>query len=260
MPGTAARDHHLVSHRSSPGDRVIRRRTKLTQDISSPHTDGIVTQRVQPPTKKVSPGQHRLALDQPRDGLLLVPEQPHAIPHPLIVLLHGAGADAENIIGILDRFSAQHSAALLVPESRLHTWDIILGGFGPDVAFLDRALAAAFRRCLIDASRIAIAGFSDGASYALTVGLANGGLFTHIMAFSPGFMVPHRYQGKPKVYISHGTDDQVLPIARCSRRIVPQLQQLEYEVTYHEFADGHTVPIHIASEGMEWFTACHSKT
>ena len=33
-------------------------------------------------------------------------------------------------------------------------------------------------------------GFSDGASYALSLGAANGDLFTHIAAFSPGFMRP----------------------------------------------------------------------
>lgn len=32
------------------------------------------------------------------------------------------------------------------------------------------------------------AGFSDGASYALSLGLPNGNLFSHIVAFSPGFM------------------------------------------------------------------------
>ncbi len=31
-------------------------------------------------------------------------------------------------------------------------------------------------------------GFSDGASYALSLGVPNGDLFTHIVAFSPGFM------------------------------------------------------------------------
>jgi predicted esterase len=34
---------------------------------------------------------------------------------------------------------------------------------------------------------LAVSGFSDGASYALSIGPANGDLFTHVMAFSPGF-------------------------------------------------------------------------
>jgi predicted esterase len=40
-------------------------------------------------------------------------------------------------------------------------------------------------------------GFSDGASYALSLGLANGDLFTHVLGFSPGFMRVPRHVGRP---------------------------------------------------------------
>ena len=42
----------------------------------------------------------------------------------------------------------------------------------------------------VDRQRVCASGFSDGASYALSLGAANGDLFTHIAAFSPGFMRP----------------------------------------------------------------------
>ena len=58
-----------------------------------------------------------------------------------------------------------------------------------------------------------------GASYALSVGLTNGDLFSDILAFSPGFMAPAVRHGAPNIFISHGTQDTVLPIDRCSRRI-----------------------------------------
>jgi predicted esterase len=47
----------------------------------------------------------------------------------------------------------------------------------------------------VDRSAICCSGFSDGASYALSLGLSNGDLFSHILAFSPGFMRPMSYQG-----------------------------------------------------------------
>lgn len=59
-------------------------------------------------------------------------------------------------------------------------------GFGPDVLYLNKALHHVFNRYSIDPSRLAVAGFSDGASYALSLGVANGDLFSHIIAFSPG--------------------------------------------------------------------------
>jgi phospholipase/carboxylesterase len=64
----------------------------------------------------------------------------------------------------------------------------------------------------VDAGRLAVEGFSDGASYALSIGLTNGDLLTHVVAFSPGFASPVAYTGKPPVFVSHGTHDEVLPI------------------------------------------------
>ena len=55
-------------------------------------------------------------------------------------------------------------------------------------------------------------------------------------------MAPVRQFGKPRLFISHGQWDTVLPIARCSRRIVPQLQGAGYDVQYREFNGLHTVP------------------
>ena len=146
-----------------------------------------------------------------------------------------------------------YGCVLLLPDARKHTWDFLIEDFGPDVAFIDRALAYTFERCAVDRSRVAIAGFSDGASYALTLGLANGDLFTHVMAFSPGFMAPPRLEGQPRVYISHGLHDEVLPIGVCSRKVVPQLEHWGYKLTYREFDGRHSVPESIIDEAMQWF-------
>jgi len=107
----------------------------------------------------------------------------------------------------------------------------------------------------LDTRRLAITGFSDGASYGLSLGLTNGDLFTHLIAFSPGFMAPTTRRGKPPVFVSHGTRDRVLPIERCSRRIVPQLDRAGYRVRYREFDGPHTVPASIAREALHWFSS-----
>ena len=77
------------------------------------------------------------------------------------------------------------------------TWDVIGWGFGPDVAFLDAALAKLFESVVIDTGRIATAGSSDGASYAISLGLTNVALFSDIIAFSPGFAAPSRAKDAP---------------------------------------------------------------
>jgi phospholipase/carboxylesterase len=136
----------------------------------------------------------------------------------------------------------RQGVAILAPESRGATWDVIRGAYGPDVEFVDRALRAVFETVIIDPGRIAVSGFSDGASYALSLGLANGSLFSDILAFSPGFMAPPGEFGQPRVFISHGSRDEVLPIESCSRRIVPRLRGAGYDVVYQEFDGGHVVP------------------
>ncbi|HEX2047147.1 MAG TPA: hypothetical protein VHF27_05250 [Acidimicrobiales bacterium] len=192
-----------------------------------------------------------LGLGPERDGLLFVPARAEAGgPLPLVVMLHGAGGEARGgLAPFLDR-ADDAGLILLAPESRGRTWDVLLGGYGPDVAFVDRALEHTFRRYPVDADRIAVEGFSDGASYALGLGLGNGDLLRRIVAFSPGFVPRFTAVGRPSVFISHGTNDDVLPIDRCSRRIVPALRGRDYEVRYREFEGGHGVPAEIAEEAL----------
>jgi phospholipase/carboxylesterase len=168
-------------------------------------------------------------------------------------MLHGAGGNARNAVPLMQKLADEFGAILLVPDSRGQTWDIIEGGYGPDVSYIERALAQTFGRYAVDAARLAVGGFSDGASYALSLGVTNGDLFTHVLAFSPGFISPAGKHGSPALFVSHGTRDRVLPIDACSRRIVPQVQRAGYRVEYREFDGGHTVPPEIVRDALGWF-------
>jgi predicted esterase len=201
-------------------------------------------------------GLIRLGLGQLRDGLVYVPASYEASrPAPLVLSLHGAGGNAQQGIGLLQAEADRRGFIVLAVESRRATWDLLMGGYGPDVEFLNRALARTFGLYAVDPQRVAVAGFSDGASYALSLGLTNGDVFGSIIAFSPGFMAPETQRGQPRIYISHGDRDSVLPIDRCSRRIVPQLQRGGYAVRYHEFDGPHTVPSEIKAEAASWWLA-----
>ena len=199
-------------------------------------------------------GLQRLGLDQGRDGYLFVPARyrPEQ-PAPLILMLHGAGGSAQNGLLPFVELAERDGVILLAVDSRDATWDVIRGAFGPDVTFIDRALELSFGRYRVDSARIGVEGFSDGASYALSLGIGNGDLFSDIIAFSPGFMVPAARQGRPRIFVSHGTGDRVLPIDRCSRRIVPRLESAGYDVSYVEFDGPHTVPPDIAVDALAWF-------
>lgn len=217
--------------------------------------DGRLTQRPRPPRTRLAAGRHPLDLGGERDGLLVVPQTASAEPPlPILVMLHGAGGRARNAESAF-RLAASLGIVVLAPDSRGTTWDVIRGDFGPDVAFIDRALDHTFERCSIDPGRTAIGGFSDGASYALSLGLRNGDLFTHIIAFSPGFVVPGERRGKPPVFVSHGVQDRVLPIDRTSRALVPRLRRDGYDVDYAEFDGPHTVPADLEERALRWLAA-----
>lgn len=199
-------------------------------------------------------GRMSLGLGGERDGFVYVPETYRADdPAPLAVMLHGAGGHADHALGILQRAADVEGFILLAPDSRGATWDVIRGDYGADVLFIDEALSWVFERYPVDPARVAVGGFSDGASYALSLGISNGDLFTHVLAFSPGFAAPQEQHGEPRIFVSHGTHDAVLPIDPCSRRLVPRLKGVGYDVIYREFEGPHTVPEEIAREATEWF-------
>src|SRR3954470_8098963 len=143
---------------------------------------------------KVSPrepqprGVVRLGLSaSERDGVVYRPSTLRADrPAPLLLLLHGATGSGSRAIQVFKHLADERGLLLLAPDSRAYTWDIVLDGFGPDIESVDRALVAVFRQQNIDPARVAVGGFSDGASYALTLGLAMGICFPGCSPSPPG--------------------------------------------------------------------------
>ena len=200
----------------------------------------------------LAPGVHPLGLGDGRDGLIYVPDADG--PPPLLVFLHGATMNARQTLRPLVAAADDAGLALLVPESRGDTWDVILGGYGPDVTFIDAALERAQSATGADGDRLFIGGVSDGASYALSLGIANGDRFGRVVAFSPGFAAPPNQVGKPRLFVSHGVHDRVLPIDRCSRPLVDSLREAGYDIEYREFDGGHEMPEAIVRAAFMWAT------
>ncbi len=216
---------------------------------------GRLRARTGPPrTQGGAPGMHPLGLSLGHDGVIYVPPsyQPDH-PAPLAVMLHGAGGSARHGLDLLLPLADEANLILVAPGSQGPTWDVIVEDYGPDVHAIDQALSHAFSQYAVDPARVAIGGFSDGASYALSLGLGNGDLFRYIIAFSPGFAVPPRQLGSPRIFMSHGTEDRVLPIDRCSRRLVRVFERTGYDVSYHEFEGPHVVPQEMMREAVRWW-------
>ncbi|MEU4620069.1 hypothetical protein AB0G04_08805 [Actinoplanes sp. NPDC023801] len=178
---------------------------------------GRLAVRVSGPTRHAARTGEASLIDT--DGGLLaltyVPEPLDAGPYRLVVLLHGAGGSARQGLRLMLPVAQSRRLLLVAPQSAAATWDLVSSGLGPDVRRLDRVLTEVLAGYPVDS--MSIGGFSDGASYALTLGVTNGDLFDSVLAFSPGFAAPIVTHGRPRVFISHGDADRVLPIDRCSR-------------------------------------------
>lgn len=170
---------------------------------------------------------------------------------PLLLLLHGGGGRAEDfrqIFPLADEFGV----AIAALDSRDNTWDAIDSPWGPDVVAIDRTLQFIFERVAIDPARVAIGGISDGGFYALSLGLANGDLFTHVIAVAPGYhRVPGTPSGRPKILLAHGTRDNVYSVS-TSLRLVPALKRDGYDVTFREFDGPHSFQVPLARDVLAW--------
>ena len=197
----------------------------------------------------VPPGVHSVELDG-AEALLAVPDGAPG-PRPLLVFFHGAGGTAAQSVAAVGEQVADRGVVLLAPTSVARTWDLIAGGLGRDVAVLDAALERVSAGTPV--SRVGAAGFSDGASYALSLGLGNGDLFDAVLAFSPGFAAPPHRTGSPRVWIGHGAGDRVLPVDRCGRRVSRELTTAGYAVTYEEFDGGHVVLPELVARALDWW-------
>lgn len=216
--------------------------------------DGRLTARPRQGIKTTATAEVMLGLDSERDAILRLPQPTPQSALPLLVMLHGATQSAEDMFWYLGSAPQELGVAVLAPNSRDTTWDAIRGGFGIDVEFLNRALERVFETVAIDPARVSLGGFSDGASYGLSLGLINGDLFKSVVAFSPGFVIDGSPQSKPRIFISHGTHDRILPIDRCGRRIASGLKARGYDVTFREFDGDHEIPADIVREGLRFLS------
>lgn len=177
---------------------------------------------------------------------------------PLLILLHGARGGADAMIRRFRSEADRRGIILLAPESAGETWDAVaeIGrgrppAFGRDPARIDAAISQAFKRASIDPARIAIAGFSDGAGYALSLGARNSDRFSAIMAFSPGMIVPGETGPPTQVFISHGAADRILPIGLARDTLAPVLRGEGFDVTFVAFQGGHELPDDVLVQALD---------
>ena len=198
---------------------------------------------------RCQPGTHRLQVGTGTPYLFRVPEGSVHGTRALIVAFHGAGGNPRDGLWAFRAGRRNPNVLVLAPAAVGHSWST---QSKEDLGRIDQALRKVFRRCSIDPTRVAVGGHSAGASLALFLGLVNGDLFRAVIAFSPGELAAHAAHGKPRILLAHGSNDTVIPIG-ASDRIVRELRQLGYGVTYLTTDGGHEVGLSISKRAIRWF-------
>ncbi len=191
-------------------------------------------------------------------GVLLTPDEidPER-NYALVTVLHGAGRQDEGLAKVYRDEPQKRDAFFFIPRSTGPTWDLITGQERPDLDFLAFACDLIYRRYPIDPGRQALFGYSDGASYALSVGLSNPGIFRAIMGWAAGFCVLDAEapeEPKPWVLLEYGTHDQVFPFERIALPMRKQLEGRGYPLEFRVDEGGkHWPPTDFQHEALDWF-------
>ena len=202
---------------------------------------------------RCTPGEHPLRLGNGRVALMRVTPGSSARSRGLVLIFHGAGGSPREGLFAFREAWEEPGLVLLAPGSLGSTWSALHDHEDRDLETVNRGLAETWKRCRIDARRVAVGGFSDGATHALSIGLQNGGIFHSVMALSPGRLLDVAHRGRPRVFIAHGTGDHVLPYSRTRASIVPGLRGSGYSVTFRSFTGGHEVPTSISRAAVRWY-------
>ena len=195
--------------------------------------------------------------------------------YPLLTVLHGAGRQDEMLIKGWKAEAEQRQAFVLIPRSFYMTWDLIAMGMQgargpspegdepasdrPDLDFLEYAYDLIYRRYPIDPSRQALVGYSDGASYAVSVGLTNPDLFRAVMAWAAGFAaleesVLEPGTPRPHVFVEYGTHDELFPYERVALGMKQQLEELGCDLVFQTDEGGRHWPSPtFQEEALDWF-------
>ena len=147
-----------------------------------------------------------------------------------LILLHGRGASAQDIIGLAGEFDLPGNMIVLAPEARGNLWypQPLTAPLESNEPYLASALrrisevVAALNQAGIPSERIVIGGFSQGASLSIEYVLRSGRRWGGLLAFSGGYIWPG---GQPRpapggglggmpVFLGCSNVDPFIPLAR----------------------------------------------
>ena len=186
------------------------------------------------------------------DGPTLPPAEGGA-PEQLVVLLHGIGADGQDLISLAPLLQRTLPGGLFVSPNAPFEYELApvgyqwfgFGDYGTEARLSGARTAAPIVDAFIDAKlaeyglnedRLALIGFSQGAMMSLHVGLRRHQPIAGILSYSGmlvgGEMLAEEIRSRPPVLLVHGDADPVIPV-QALPAAVAELQAVGVEVQSH---------------------------
>lgn len=205
----------------------------------------------------------------------VAPRVPSERP-PLLLLLHGIGADEEDLLPLArsfdPRFLVVSARAPHAAEPMGHRWYAIDWASAPPRAdpeeiaasrdLLARFVEEATAAHGTDPARTFLFGFSQGAIISLALLLARPDLVRGVVAHSgrlarlPGPEPTAEALSRAEVLLLHGTRDEVVPAAQGHKAYEVLVPLLGARVAFREFgALGHGISDDSIAEAARWLTA-----
>jgi phospholipase/carboxylesterase len=179
--------------------------------------------------------------------------------YPLITVFHGAGRHEEHFVKACRGEPERCDALFLIPRSIGPTWDLIADRGEVDLEFLEYAWDLIYRRYPVDRERQVLVGYSDGASYALSMALSNPGFFDAALCWAAGFVVVDRSAiphpgSKARLYLEYGTHDPLFSFEQIAVPMRDNLRKAGYDVTFSVDEGGRHWPSGtFQREALDWY-------
>ena len=204
------------------------------------------------------------AAPQPLTVIQQAPRKPAPGKPPLLVLLHGFGADEKDLLPMVVRLDPRLAIASLRAPIRLRegSYSWLSGNTEADVDNARRAVLESVDQIVTetnaDAGRVYVAGFSQGAMLALAIALTEPQKIAGAAVLSGRLAAAVRdrhasldlLRGFP-ILVTHGTEDRQISI-RSARDIRQALRSLSVNLEYHEFEIGHSISDQTVSVLDRW--------
>ncbi len=200
-------------------------------------------------------------------AVLLTPDEiDPARRYPLFTVLHGAGRQDEALAKAYRDEPNRRQAFFLIPRSLEPTWDLIASEGRPDLDFLEFAYDLIYRRFPVDPLQQVLIGYSDGASYAMSVGLSNSTMFAALIGWAAGFIVldPDTAETfktgvpepRPRIYLEYGTHDELFDFHTVAIPTRDRLIASGFDVTFSADEGGRHWPSGtFHREALDWYFA-----